>query len=92
MSLIESVGSVVRPLAPVADTRASDPFAGLTLQQRKVIELVAQGLLNKQIAHRLGISASTVKAHISAAYRTLGVQSRVGAVLAVTAAGRLPQA
>ncbi|MEJ1157054.1 response regulator transcription factor [Prosthecomicrobium sp. N25] len=78
------------PLAAAASPR--DPLAALTVQQRKVIELVAQGLLNKQIAHRLGLSASTVKAHISAAYRALGVTSRVGAVLALSAAGQIRQA
>jgi DNA-binding NarL/FixJ family response regulator len=66
---------------PHAAPTSVDPVAGLTQQQRRVMELVAEGLLNKQIAHRLGLSASTVKAHISAAYRALGVQGRVAAVL-----------
>lgn len=93
MSLVESRNQhpaiVAAAFADPAEERA-DPLAALSGQQRRVIELVCQGLLNKQIAHRLGISPSTVKAHVSAAYKALGVQSRVGAVLALTAAGRLP--
>lgn len=68
--------------------RDADPLASLTVQQRRVIELLAEGLLNKQIAHRMGISASTVKAHISAAYRALGVNGRVGAVLLLARHGQ----
>jgi len=58
----------------------------LTLRQRRVLELLAQGLSNKQIARTLEISEITVKAHVSSIFRKLGVANRVQAVLE---AGRL---
>lgn len=53
----------------------------LTPQQLRVLELLGQGLLNKQIAHELDIVESTVKAHVSAILRKLNVHSRTQAVL-----------
>lgn len=48
----------------------------LTARERDVLALVAAGLSNRQIARRLGISESTVKTHLTKAYRALGVTSR----------------
>lgn len=53
----------------------------LTEQQVKILSLVADGLLNKQIAFRLGISEATVKAHVSAIFETLEVRGRVQAAV-----------
>lgn len=53
----------------------------LTRQQAKILELICAGLLNKQIAHELAIAETTVKAHVTAIMRKLGVQSRTQAVL-----------
>ncbi len=53
----------------------------LTPQQRRILDLVCEGKLNKQIAYDLGIAETTVKAHITAILRKLGVQSRTQAVL-----------
>ena len=58
---------------------------GLTPTQRKVAELVAGGLTNRQVADRLFMSAHTVEAHLSAIYRALGIHSR--ARLAAALAG-----
>ena len=49
--------------------------ARLTAREREVIDLVARGLLNKQIAYELGISSETVKVHRGHAMRKLGVHS-----------------
>ena len=49
----------------------------LTRRQREVLELISAGHPNKAIAHRLGTSEGTVKAHISAIMRQLGVRNRV---------------
>lgn len=49
---------------------------GLTTTQGQVAELAAEGLTNRQIAGRLFMSPHTVEAHLSAAYRALGIQSR----------------
>ncbi|HXQ64314.1 MAG TPA: response regulator transcription factor [Steroidobacteraceae bacterium] len=53
----------------------------LTSRQRHVLELLSKGLSNKQIARTLEISEITVKAHVSAIFRKLGVTSRVQAVI-----------
>ena len=56
-------------------------LADLTPQQLKILSLICEGKLNKQIAYDLGIAETTVKAHITAILRKLGVQSRTQAVL-----------
>ena len=53
----------------------------LTRQQAKILELICEGMLNKQIAFELSIAETTVKAHVTAIMRKLGVQSRTQAVL-----------
>lgn len=57
----------------------------LTPQQYLVLTMVAQGLLNKQIAYELEVTEATVKAHLTAIFRKLNVRSRTQAVLAVSA-------
>lgn len=52
----------------------------LTAREKEVLQLMAQGLANKQIAHSLGISEHTVKFHLSSLYAKLGVSSRTEAV------------
>jgi len=56
-------------------------IASLTPAQRRILGAIRQGLLNKQIAYELAISEATVKAHITAILRKLGVNSRTQAVL-----------
>ena len=56
-------------------------FELLTNQQRKVLELMASGLLNKQIAHEIDVQITTVKAHVSSLLQKLGVSSRTQAVI-----------
>lgn len=56
-------------------------IASLTPAQRRILGGIRQGLLNKQIAYELAISEATVKAHITAILRKLGVNSRTQAVL-----------
>lgn len=56
-------------------------LAQLTRQQARILELLCQGRLNKQIAFELSIAETTVKAHVTAIMRKLGVQSRTQAVL-----------
>lgn len=55
----------------------------LTPQQVRVLMMLSEGLLNKQIAYKLGVSEATVKAHVSAILQKLGVDSRTQAVIAV---------
>ena len=56
------------------------PQEPLTLRESEVLQLLAQGLANKQIALSLGISEHTVKFHVSSIYSKLGASSRTEAV------------
>jgi DNA-binding NarL/FixJ family response regulator len=72
------------PGAPV-DKETSDlvkRLASLTPQQVRVLMMLSEGLLNKQIAYELSVSEATVKAHVSAILTKLGVDSRTQAVIA----------
>ncbi|HEX2138052.1 MAG TPA: response regulator transcription factor [Microvirga sp.] len=62
-------------------------LATLTPQQVRVLMMLSEGLLNKQIAYELGVSEATVKAHVSAILDKLGVDSRTQAVIAAAKIG-----
>ena len=86
-------GQWVPPDLPAADqamdaqdSKFADQLASLTPQQFKVMVMLTEGLLNKQIAYELGVSEATIKAHVTAILRKLGVYSRTQAVIM---AGRL---
>ena len=68
-------------------------MATLTPQQVRVLMMLSEGLLNKQIAYQLSVSEATVKAHVSAILQKLGVESRTQAVIAAAKieAGHYPQ-
>jgi DNA-binding NarL/FixJ family response regulator len=53
----------------------------LSEREQQVLRLVAEGLANKQIGRRLGISDSTVKVHLANVYRRIGVTDRTSAAL-----------
>ncbi|NOU06666.1 MAG: response regulator transcription factor, partial [Hyphomicrobiaceae bacterium] len=59
----------------------------LTPQQLRVLGMLGEGLLNKQIAYKLNVSEATVKAHVSAILQKLGVDSRTQAVIAINKIG-----
>lgn len=67
------------------DSAAADEtlkkLSSLTNQQARILNLICEGKLNKQIAFDLSIAETTVKAHVTAIMRKLGVQSRTQAVL-----------
>ena len=63
------------------DREIAAQVASLTPQQYRVLQYLHEGLLNKQIAYELHISEATVKAHITAIFRKLGVYNRTQAVL-----------
>ena len=60
---------------------ASAGLASLTPQQFRVLTMVCEGLLNKQIAFELSVSEATVKAHVPAIFRKLNVRTRTQAAL-----------
>jgi len=61
------------------DSHLAARLASLSPQQFRVLTLVAEGLLNKQIADRLDIQERTVKAHLTAIFERLGVRNRTQA-------------
>jgi len=63
----------------------------LTSRQLEVLALVCEGRSNKEICVMLGLAEQTVKAHVSAIFRALGVTSRTQAVLAAARLGMLPR-
>ncbi|WP_339799934.1 response regulator transcription factor [uncultured Marinobacter sp.] len=67
----------------VETTDFSERLASLTPQQFRVLGMLAEGLLNKQIAYDLDVSEATIKAHITAVFRKLGVRNRTQAVIAI---------
>ncbi|MBX3578602.1 MAG: response regulator transcription factor [Rhizobiaceae bacterium] len=66
-------------------------IGSLTPQQTRVLGMLAEGLLNKQIAFELSVSEATIKAHVSAVLQKLGVDSRTQAVILLAKIGAEPQ-
>ncbi|MEJ8570993.1 response regulator transcription factor [Microbaculum marinum] len=66
------------------DADLSARLTTLTPQQVRVLMMLSEGLLNKQIAYELGVSEATVKAHVSAVLQKLNVESRTQAVIAAS--------
>jgi DNA-binding NarL/FixJ family response regulator len=67
-----------------AEPRLQDQLTTLTPQQFRVLKYLADGLLNKQIAEKIDVSEGTVRAHVTAILRKLGVSTRTQAALLVT--------
>jgi DNA-binding NarL/FixJ family response regulator len=81
----QATGRVLRRLREPAPA-VTDPFASLTEQERNVLELIAEGLTNRQIGERMFLAEKTVKNYISSLFAKLGVQRRVQAALLVNEA------
>lgn len=63
------------------DVIFAEKLGSLTPQQFRVLMMLTEGLLNKQIAYELSVSEATIKAHVTAILRKLGVHSRTQAVI-----------
>ncbi|MBT0668955.1 response regulator transcription factor [Novosphingobium profundi] len=81
-SMPRSSAQVQSDLDPIRES-----VAGLTPMQLKVLLAVLDGQLNKQIAHSLGVSEATVKAHMTAVMRKLDVTNRTQAALVARSLG-----
>ncbi len=79
------------PVAARAPTRIRSESSAATLSRREqeVLALLADGLVNKQIAARLGISTNTVKTHLELLFEKLGVATRAEAVATAVKRGLL---
>ena len=75
-SLLQSANPITEPI--------NEPLTG---REHEVLQLLAQGLTNKAIAHELGITDHTVKFHVNAIMTKVGAQSRTEAVVRATRAG-----
>ena len=72
------------PQAAVTASDLAQRLASLTPQQLRVLKMLRQGMLNKQIAYELSVGETTVKAHVSEILRKLNVASRTQAVIEVS--------
>ncbi|MCE4553222.1 LuxR C-terminal-related transcriptional regulator [Roseateles cellulosilyticus] len=93
LQLVLSGGTYVPPLKKLVDespavapssTVPDWPDLPLTPRQKHVLHLLTQGLSNKLIARELGVSVETVKDHVAAVLKALGVSSRTQAVVVAT--------
>jgi len=88
-----AAGLVVLPADALVDAshaktaHAMTSHETLTAREAQILALLAEGLVNKQIAARLGISTHTVKTHLAALFHKLGVSTRAEAVAAGARAG-----
>jgi DNA-binding NarL/FixJ family response regulator len=83
-------GSLLDPQATsivierLRDGVEDDPFAALSAQERRVLELIAQGLTNRQIGEHMELAEKTVKNYVSALLDKLGLERRTQAAVLVT--------
>jgi two-component system, NarL family, nitrate/nitrite response regulator NarP len=83
-----AAGQMVFPFLDVRDL-AADPIQQLTRRERALLVSLSKGLTNKDLAREFGISANTIKFHLSNLYEKLGVESRARAI-AFYYSSRLP--
>jgi len=86
--LVGPLAGLVRgDAAPAGVERKAAPFAELTPREREILECIADGSSNKMVARALEITEGTVKLHVKAILRKLGLRSRVEAAVAAVEHG-----
>ncbi|MCK5813752.1 MAG: response regulator transcription factor [Cocleimonas sp.] len=95
ISAVQTVlkGDIYNPTRASSSASKADEMklVHITNRQKEILHLLSQGLLNKQIASELGISANTVKAHLYEIFRHLKVNNRTAAVKAAFQQGLISQ-
>jgi DNA-binding NarL/FixJ family response regulator len=79
----ELAGPMIVVRVPARREPRSSGLEGLTPRERQVARLVAEGMLNKQIAARLGVTTATVKDHVHNVLEKTGLQNRAAIAAAV---------
>jgi DNA-binding NarL/FixJ family response regulator len=90
LQIVLAGGLYLPPGMPPLRHGPEDAAVALTPRQAAVLEKLVEGKSNKQIARELAISDMTVKAHVTAVLRSLGVETRAQAIVAVRGDGRQP--
>jgi DNA-binding NarL/FixJ family response regulator len=78
----EAAGKVMARMRDQATRK--DPLAGLTAQESKILELIGEGLTNRQIGERMYLAEKTVKNYVSALFAKLGMERRTQAATYAT--------
>ena len=76
--------STAHVLSRLRERRTSDPLDVLTAQERKILDLIGEGLTNRQIGERMYLAEKTIKNHVSSLLSKLGLQRRTQAAVLVT--------
>lgn len=84
-----SAQAAASPLSSSSSQPSQDAPLEVTQRELEVLQAAATGERNKEIAHRLGISSRTVKAHLTSVYNKLGVDSRAAAIAIAAQKGGL---
>jgi DNA-binding NarL/FixJ family response regulator len=89
---VHAGGSLLQPVIAnrLVERMAIDQAAGLSERQQEVLQLLASGVRNQEIADQLFLSLRTVKFHIENLYRNLGVRTRTEAVRVARELSTLP--
>jgi DNA-binding NarL/FixJ family response regulator len=66
-------------MARMREGNRADPLAALTPQERKILELIGEGLTNRQIGERMYLAEKTVKNYVSGVFAKLGMERRTQA-------------
>src|SRR5437660_355680 len=90
LHLLEELTSVREPRPEAAPLGAGDRLSRLTQREREVADLIASGASNREIALQLHVTEATVKAHLTATFRKLGVTDRLQLGLFLTRHAGVP--
>jgi DNA-binding NarL/FixJ family response regulator len=86
-TLVSDLMETVRPLIESSGAAGGRLACGLTPRERQVLTMVASGCSNKEIAQQCGISAQTIKHHLTRMFDKLGVSNRLELAMIATERG-----